>query len=280
MPFLVDGSGGISTPISPGGLGHRFEKAPDGNEYFTVLGPSINLVRSVRNLVEAQRIYATYPQGRGRDQAAAIAVILRELETAVHSSGLATAQFAEERARSILERRIIRPQTPRPDHLRDAIVARAIVARGLGGSWGAVGIGDISLLDQFPYWKAQEFGSQHLVGKTLRGFFFHPGGPTVPRGDLSRTQAVFGVTGSGPKMIVQNPIVGKRFLTEATFDALEFRFRMWRNVEKAAVAQTRAVRVATLGDLAGSRFSRTVGGFASLARYRPGAAGRLPIRAL
>ena len=277
MPFLTDSGSGIAVPIAgAGGLGHQFEAAPDGNTYFTVLGPSINLVRSLRNLIEAQRIYATMPRGQGRDQAAAIGVIIRELELAVHRSGVATAQFAQDRARTILERRIIRPQTPKPDHLRDAIVARAIAFRGQPGSWGAVGIGDITLLDAFPYWKAQEFGSTHLVGAKIRGFFFEPGGPTAPGGAPNRSQAIFR-PGKGPTMHIQNPIVGKRFLTEASFDALEFRFRIWRGVEKAAVAQTRSVRVATAGDLAGARYSRTVGGFANIARFRPGS---LPIRRL
>jgi len=271
MPFLVDSGRGIAT----GGLGHQFEQAPDGNQYFTVLGPSINLVRAVRSMLEAQRIYLTYPGGRGRDQAAAIAVIVAELETAVHASGVATADFAEERAKSLLERRIIRPTTPKPDHLRDAIVARAIRGAGVGGSWGAVGIGDISLLDQFPYWKAQEFGSPHLVGTQLRGFFYEPGGPHVPDPSQTRHHAIFRPS-RGPKMTVKNPIQGKAFLTESTLDALAFRYRTWRTVEKAAVAQVRAVRVATAGDLAGTRYSRTVGGFARLARFRPGSAASLP----
>lgn len=266
MPFLVDNPNGVAVPTSAGGLGHRFEAAPDGNTYFSVLGPSIHLVRSMQNILEAERIYLSFPRGRGRDQAAALEVIRRELETAVHASGVSTAQFAEERAKSLLNQRLVRPSTPKPQHLVDAIVARAI---GGPTSFGAVGIGDISVLDAFPYWKAQEFGSSHLVGETLQGYFFHPGGPTRAGGAPYRSQAVFGVKAGGPKMLVQNPIVGKAFLTEATFDALGFRYRMWRNVEKVAVAQVRTVRLATAGDLAIVRGSKTIGGFARLARYRP-----------
>lgn len=280
MPFLVESSRGVAAPALglSGQLGHDFERAPDGNEYFTVLGPSINLVFAVRDLRRAQSNYLRMPGGRGRDQAAAMEVIIRELETAVHRSGVATAEFAEERAKSLLERRIVRPSTPGPDHLKDSIVARPIVMRGLPGSWGAVGIGDISLLDRHEYWKAQEFGSTHLVGEELRGFFFNPGGPHRPNPAQFREHAVFGSTGEkGPPMRVENPIQGKAFLTEATFDALAFRFRAWRSIESAAVAQVRSVRVATAGDLAGQRYSRTVGGFAALARYRPGSASRLPM---
>jgi hypothetical protein len=58
-------------------------------------------------------------------------------------------------------------------------------------------------------------------------------------------------------------------LTEATFEALAFRYRAWRSVEKVAVAQMRTVRLATAGDLAGVRGAKTLGGFARLARYRP-----------
>lgn len=264
MPFLVDNPQGVSVPTGPGGLGQQFETAPDGGTYFAILGPSINLVRSIQNIIAAERIYLTYPGGKGRDQAAALAIIRAELETAVHASGVATAQFAEERARSILEKRIVRPTTPKPDHLRDAIIARAI--RG-AANWGAVGIGDIESLDQFPYWRAQEFGSTHLVGKQIRGFFFDGGQMFAPDPTQRRQHPIF-LPMSGPKMTVENPIKGKAFLTEATIEALNFRYRLWRNIEKSSVAQVRSVRVATLGDLAGTPFGRTVGGFARIARYR------------
>ena len=267
MPFLVDTDRGIAVPrAGGGGLGHNFETAPDGNEYFTVLGPSINLVISIRNILEAQRTYLSYPRGRGRDQAAALGVIARELETAVHASGVTAAQFAEERAKRLLDARIVRPRTPNPVHLRDLIVARSI---GGPSGWGAVGIGDIAMLDQAPYWKAQEFGSEHLIGKELRGYFFHPGGPSRAGAEPPRSQAIFGVSKKGPKMLVRNPIEGKAFLTEASFDTLAMRYRIWRSVEDAAVAQVRTVRLATAGDLAGRRYSRTVGGFAALARQLP-----------
>jgi hypothetical protein len=270
MPFLVGGNG-VSVPIDRdlGGT-HRFEQGPDGNEFFAILGPSINLVAAIRDMLEAQRIYLSYPAGKGRDQAAAVGVIIKELETAVHLSGVSTAQYAEDKAKSLLEKRLVRPATPGPGHLRDGIKALPLTVRGQPGSWGAVGVGPIALLDRYPYWKAQEFGSTHMVGAELHGYFFHPGGPSRAGAEPSRSQAVFGVTGTkGPKMLVQNPIQGKGFLTEATIEAMAYRYGIWRGVENAAVAQMRRVRVATAGDLAGKRYSGTVGGFARLARYRP-----------
>lgn len=269
MPFLVDSPNGIAVPSGPGGLGHGFEQGPDGGTYFAILGPSLNLVRSVRNILAAQRIYLGYPGGRGRDQAEALGIILAELETAVHASGVATAQMAEASAKDILNRKILRPTTPKASHLIDAISARALVVRGGSGSWGAVGIGDIDQLDTFPYWKAQEFGSKHLLNKTIRGYFYDSGGSRfAPDPSQSGAHPIFRA-GAGPRMTIRNPIEGKGFLTGATIEALGFRYRIWRTVEKAAVAQVRGVRVATLGDLKRVPLGRTVGGFARYARFRP-----------
>ena len=268
MPFLVGDSQGIATPVTEGGLGHDFEDGPDGSTYFAILGPSINLVRAMANLQEARIMFLRWAAGRGRDQAAACDIIAKELERAVNLSGVSTAEFAQERARSLLEKRIVRPATSNPTPLVNSIEARAISIAG--GGFGAVGIGDIGLLDTHPGWKAQEFGSKHLVGRKIKGYFF--GGPgssySYPSPDRSRADAMFRPSSRGRNMNVQNPIVAKRFLTEATFDAIGFRSKLWRDIERASVAQTRLAIAGAAGDLAGSPFSNRIGGFAELARRR------------
>lgn len=234
MPFLVGGSHGISVPIGRGRRKLNFEAAPDGNIYYAVLGPSLHLLRGMELLDRAKRNYLRMPKGAGRAQAVAIEVVEREVRTAVTRSGLQTAAFAQQRAQELLDKRIVRPATPSAPHLRDAIVARAVATRIPGG---AVGIGDISRLDAHPYWKAQEFGSQHLVGKTVRGFFFDSGGARhAPDPAQFREHPIF-KPGAGPKMVIENPIEGKGFLAEAVLDALGYRYRIWRTIEAAAVAQ-------------------------------------------
>lgn len=267
MPFLVGDNQGIATPITTGGMGHSFESAPDGAEYFAVLGPSVNLVRSMANLQEARVMFLRWAQGKGRDQAAACDIIAKELERAVSISGVETAKFAEETARTLLAKRIVRPATSNP-HLADDIVARAISISG--GGFGAVGIGDIGLLDAHPGWKAQEFGSTHLVGKKIKGYFFGGpnGGYSFPSPDRNRTDAMFRPSSRGRNMNVQNPIQAKHFLTEATFEAIGFRAKLWRDIERASVAQTRLAIAGGAGDLAGTPFSARIGGFAELARRR------------
>lgn len=267
MPFLVgDDAVGIATPIREGGLGHKFEEGPDGSTYFAILGPSVNLVRSMANLQEARIMFLRWAQGKGRDQAAACDLISKELERAVNASGIVTAEFAEETAKNLLERRIVRPETNNPSHLVDSIVARPIALAG--GGFGTVGIGDIALLNVHEGWKAQEFGSTHLVGTSVKGYFFGGGPTSFPSPDRRRQNAMFAPSSRGRRMNVENPIKAKRFLTEATFEALAFRSRLWRDIERASVAQTRTTIAGSAGDLAGTPFSNRIGGFASLVRRR------------
>lgn len=259
MPLFVDSQHGISVPIGAGGLGHKFEMAPDGQRYFAVLGPSIHLVRALGYIEEARLSYLSYANGMGRQQALALELLSREVQTAVGETGVLTADFAEKKAKSLLEKRIVRPRTPKPDHLIDAIVARVIPSQFLGGG-GAVGIGDIGMLDAHPGWKAIEFGSTHLVGKELRGFFLDGGGGRFPADpSMNRAHPVFSV-GGGPRMIVRNPIEGKSFLTEASLEALGYRARLWRGIERGSVAQLRSIAIGTAipRGLAGRRPSEII----------------------
>lgn len=246
-----------------------FQTGPDGNEYFAVLGGAANLVAAQRSLLNAQRTFERYG---AEIQAIATRTVREEVQAAVAASGFATAEYAEKQAKSLLRRRIVRPTTPNARHLEDAIVARSLPVSSY--DLGIVGIGDISRLDAHvnsrsggAYWRAIEFGSEHLVGRTIRGFFQDAGGARyAPSPADFRAHPIF-IPSQGPRMKVENPIKAKRFLSEAVFDAVTFRHRIWRDIEKAAVTEVAAIAAGTAPALRGARRGSVIP--RSLRGYRP-----------
>jgi hypothetical protein len=126
----------------------------------------------------------------------------------------------------------------RNDTLLPNLVARPV--RIAGRTLATVGIGDVDRMDrvinplmrtaagQRPYWRAQEYGSRHLVGRQMRGMFYDTGGvnPTRPGAGPTR-QPIFltsaairawgadpgtGASGGRAVMRVRNPIRPKHFI--------------------------------------------------------------------
>lgn len=200
----------------------------DGSDYFVVLPPEPLLIDAFLTL-ERARVEALKNPDRveGRAQSAAISLVISQVGTDVQAAAILTAKQAEDMIRSRIDRTQKRPDPPGKSagkRLRSAIVCRALPSVIPGGG---VGIGDISTLNEVAdaqgraYWRAQEFGSSHLVGRTLPGLF-QPGG-VAPDGGMFRRHPIFEVTGEGGLMHVQNPIPERAFLRSGAALAEAFR---------------------------------------------------------
>lgn len=120
-----------------------------------------------------------------------------------------------------------RPHTTHPHHLRDALPTSEPIDTGV--PTGAVGYINLEELDKFVYWKAQEFGSDHLVGREIIGRFFVPGA-SDPDPSEFRTHAMFAAAGKGKTAHFQNPIPVGRFIR----DGLDLVERYWSGQMLAA----------------------------------------------
>lgn len=112
-------------------------------------------------------------------------------------------------------------------------------AKIAGRSVGSVGVGNVDRMDRVtnplaltpagkkPYWRAQEYGSRHLVGKQLRGMFYDTGGVNPTRPGAATGQPIFltnaairawgadpgdSARGGRATMLVRNPIRPKGFI--------------------------------------------------------------------
>lgn len=113
-----------------------------------------------------------------------------------------------------------RPHTSGPHHLRDALPTSEKIDTGL--PTGAIGYINMNDLDKFVYWKAQEYGSDHMVGREIVGRFFQPG-VSDPDPSEFRQHALFAPTGKGKVAHFQNPIPEGRFIR----DGLDLVERYW-----------------------------------------------------
>lgn len=217
----------------------------DGNDYFTILPPEPLLIDAFLLLEEARKEALRHPiAAEGKARAAAISLVISQVGADVEAASILAAQEAE----ALIVGRINATQK-RPDpiggkvrRLRDAIVCRALPTVIPGGG---IGIGDLTNLNEVAdaqgraYWRAQEFGSTHLVGKTLYGFF-QPG--ESPAGAApSRTHPIFEVTQGGPPMTIENPIPEKAFLREGATLAEVFRQRQLGNAVSGGITELAAI---------------------------------------
>lgn len=218
----------------------------DGANYFTILPPEPLLIDAFLTLERARVEALKHPDRvEARARAGAISLVISQVGSQVEAATVLTAQQAEE----LIEHRINTTQK-RPDkpgvsfgrRLRDSIACRALKTVIPGG---AVGIGDLSVLNQVAdeqgraYWRAQEFGSSHLVGRTLPGFF-QPG--DSPAGAASsRTHPIFEVRGDGPPMHITNPIPERAFLRGGAVEAEVFRQRALGGAVGGGIRELRAI---------------------------------------
>lgn len=232
------------------------ELSPDGRRYFKILGVSPHLIRMYELLLEASDLAAVRPSGTGKAQALQIDLLIAEVKRMVEGAALRTATEADKIIRDFIEQTRVRPRTTglKPTHtsLLDAVHSRPVESVLPGG--GAVGIGDIEELihgtlapstnAQTPYyWRAQEFGSDHLVGHTLYGVF-QPG-EAAPSGAENRVHPFFEVRGKGGgasyKMVVRNPIEERGFLRKGVTEAAAYRRGLHKDTEAIAVSRMRKI---------------------------------------
>ena len=237
------------------------ELSPDGRRYFKILGVSPHLIRMYELLLEASDLAAVRPSGTGKAQALQIDLLIAEVKRSVEAAARTTAVEADKIIRDFIEETRVRPPTTgvKPGHtsLLAAVHSRPVESILPGG--GAVGIGDIDQLihgtlmpstnSQTPYyWRAQEFGSDHLVGHTLYGVF-QPG-EAAPSGAENRAHPYFEVRGKGEspsyKMVVRNPIEERGFLRKGVSEAAAFRRGLHKDTEALAVDRMRRIAAGNL----------------------------------
>jgi hypothetical protein len=244
----------IAGPFPVGGVG-----GGDGNDYFTILAPVPMLIEAFLLLEQARKEALKHPDPiEGRVRAAAISFVITEVGDKVKLAGIMSAKEAEVIIRDRVAKTQRRPDTVRQPgqgarkrRLIDAIRCRPLPTVIPGGG---VGIGDISVLDQVvgadgtPYWAVQEFGSSHLVGKRLYGFFRTPGKAAADPSQF-RTHAVFSPE-KGPPMTVNRPIPERAFLREGAALAEVFRQKALGDAVAAGTRELQAIIRGTSKQLA------------------------------
>jgi hypothetical protein len=213
------------------------ESAPDGRTYFKVLRPYLGLAETYAHALEVRRRYEAVPHPEAKLKAKMVSRLVTELNAEVKAAEVLVASAA---TRAVIAR--IGATRHRPQG--KGLLVNAIESRPIGTSvfhTGAVGIGDLTALDKAadeqgrPYWAAQEFGSAHLVGKTIYGFF-QPGF-AKPIQAAFRQHAYFEVDNIGFPMHISRPIPAKGFLRGGAADAEQFRYRTMSRVASETAAQ-------------------------------------------
>ena len=219
-------------------LGEGLEDG-DSREFFATLPTPPALLGGITLLAEAAAFARRLPGGI--DQSVAIEAIIASTERNVALAGVAAVKASEEAAIQTLRRTRVRPEAgdlrPRK-RLEEGIRSEVL---GLG----AVGVGDISELDTVvgvdgrPFWRTQEYGSDHNVGRVVFGLF-QPGDVPANHEDF-RVHPVF-VAGEGGPMVIRRPIPARHFLRAGAGAATLLRERQFGETEVVAVEQMRAVK--------------------------------------
>lgn len=227
------------------------ELAEDGQRYFKILGTPPALVTTYQYLLEAAELAARVPgfQAQGIE----IDLLLRQMEDEVRTAARTTAVQSIEFIRQRIEATRVRPK--RGDEKLTSSILSKPVPGPIGPAGGSVGIGSIDELNigtlrpsrnaRVPFfWRAQEFGSDHLVGHSIIGVF-QPG-EAAPSGPApNRSHPYFEVRGKGQgrrhKMVIRNPIEERGFLREGAMEAAEFRRGYFRAIEARAIDRMKSI---------------------------------------
>lgn len=243
----------MSRAAPPYAPGPYQQIGPDGQEYFKVLPEvrglvqlwvdgtaTVNQLRALRN-----RHPAAGPK------AALLARALTDLEVQIKAGEIVIAQATDNAVRDRIRATAVRQGTS--DRMYKAIESRPIRPGGSPLPLFAVGQVDISILAKAtlrrgarkPYWGAQEFGYTGNIGRRVRGLFF-PGG-VAPDPSQFRVHPVFSRTTStrvSAVMHIQRPIEERAFLRSGVMSAALLRQRLWRQIERDALAELqRALRL-------------------------------------
>lgn len=217
--------------------------------FYAVLPTPLGLLGGLELLAEAAALGAKLPQGF--DQAAAIDTLAATVERQVVEASVQTVKIADEAAREAIIRTRVRPNYSTFGGMFEGLapgagrkrLEDAIHSEPLG--LGEVGIGSIQELDTVvgvdgrPFWRTQEYGSTHNVGRTVVGLF-QPGN-SLPDQTMFRQHAVF-IAGAGGPMNIQRPIPARHFLRSGAEAAEFFRERAFRETQGIAVDEIRAIR--------------------------------------
>lgn len=210
--------------------------------YFAVLPAPPGLPGGILLLQEAAALARAAPIGA--EVRAAVEEIISGVERGVARVTVETIKVSETAIVEHIQRSRVRPEisafgfmVPKK-RLEDGIKSEAL---GLGG----VGIGSIAELDTVvgtdgrPFWRTQEYGSDHNVGRIVYGLF-QPGG-AAPSATEFRKHPVF-EPGSGGAMVIRRPIPARHFMRDGTGEAEGFRARELGEVEDLAVGEIKLVR--------------------------------------
>lgn len=238
-------------------LGEGLEDQDDSS-YFAVLPAPPGLLGGLALLTEAAALARIVP-GIGSAERAAIQKVIAQTEQEVTRATALTASFSERAIRDRIDITRVRPEISSFGFM----VPKKKLADGVQSAvlgLGMVGIGDISEMDSVvgtdgrAFWRTQEYGSDHNVGRVIYGLF-QPGGSPA-RGDLFRKHPVF-VTGERESrpMVIRRPIGARHFMRDGTGEATTFREREFRAVEQTSIAQIRAIKsgIVSAGRLLGRR---------------------------
>jgi hypothetical protein len=232
------------------------EVAPDGRQYFKLLGVPPHLIRMYELLLRASELASARPDLTGKLQAQEIDALILTTKNRVDNDARATALEADRLIRARIEATRVRPPTlgvkNSQTSLMGGVESRPVPSVLPGG--GAVGIAAIEALVRATfrpsansstpyYWRAQEFGSSHNVGRVIMGVF-QPGG-AAPDAGQRRVHPVFEVRGSGEgdryPMRISRPIPERGFLREGAWDAYLYRRARFEATEAVAVDRMRRI---------------------------------------
>lgn len=207
--------------------------------FFDTLPTPPALIGGLELLAEAQALARKIPG----DIAAAAEVdsLIAVVEDRVAKAAIATAGVSEEAIKRHITLSRKRPEASGArKHLVDGIRSEPI---GLGGV-GIAAIADLDTVvgsDGKPFWRAQEYGSDHLVGRIIFGLF-QPGG--VPAdGGLFRRHPIFETGGpEAAPMMIKRPIPARHFLRTGSAEAAVFREKEFAGIQAAAIDLIRAIR--------------------------------------
>lgn len=226
----------------------------DGSDYFVVLPPEPLLIDAFLMLEQARVEALKNPDKvEGRAQAAAISLVIAKAGSDIEAAAVLTAKEAEAMIRAKINQTQKRPDPPGKSlgrRLKDSIVCRALPSVIPGGG---VGVGDLSVLNEVAdaqgraYWRAQEFGSSHLVGRTLTGFF-EPG-QSLPDAGQFRKHPIFKVGPEGGEMEIRNPIPEKAFLRDGSALAEAFRQKALGGAVTSGTSELRKITAGVSANL-------------------------------
>lgn len=220
------------------GSGYGDRGGEDG--FYELLPAPPALLGGLELLSEAAALAVRIGDGA---QAALIEDLAANVERKAAEIGLETAKVADRSIVAQINKTRLRPAagalSPRPKTLEEGVKSEPL---GMGG----VGIASISELDSVvgtdgqPFWRAQEYGSDHNVGRVIVGVFQPGDAPADP--SESRRHPIFEVGAGGGVMVIRRPIPAKHFLRDGSAAAILFREREFRDTEIGAVAEIRTIR--------------------------------------